>query len=64
MGLSELGFSKLNVLLLSYWKNRILELKNTFPSLSFTHVFKEFNVEADELSKKVVEPLEYLFLFE
>ena len=59
-----LGISNLNVLLLSHWKNIILELNRCYSSIYFSHVYREFNFEADEISKKVVVPLEDFILFE
>ena len=40
---------------LSYWIERIHALKRSFYTISFTHVYREKNNEADRLSKKGLE---------
>ena len=58
------GCSKLNVFLLSYWKSIILNLKNSFPSICFSHIYREFNTEAYEPLKKSLGPLEDFIFYE
>ena len=58
------GISELNVLLLSFWKSRILDLKKSFHIISFGHIYREFNVEDDELSKRAMGPLDDFIFFE
>lgn len=41
------GLAALNVIHLEQWKTRILELKAFFELVSFTHVYREYNQEAD-----------------
>jgi hypothetical protein len=36
------------------WKHRTKELINKFQVVSFHHIFKEFNKEADQLSKQAL----------
>lgn len=45
----------LNPGMLSYWIERIHALKRSFSTISFTHVYREKNNEADRLSKKGLE---------
>jgi len=48
----------LKVLNLFYWKDRIKELIKYFRDLEFTHIYREFNQVADELSKKPLQQQE------
>ena len=59
-----MGSSNLNVLHLFHWKNWILDLKNYFPSISFSHIYREFNTIADAFSKEVVGPSEDFLHYE
>ena len=59
-----LGCSELNVLLPSYWKSIILNLKKSFPSICFSHIYRESNTEAYESSKKALGPLEDFIFYE
>ena len=43
--------AKLQVLLLDYYKFRIIELQNSFHSLTFHHIYCQFNDKMDNLSK-------------
>jgi hypothetical protein len=45
---------KLQVIALDGWKDRIRDLSKIFSSLSFSHIYREFNMEADRLSKKAL----------
>ena len=45
----------LNPGMLSHWIERIHALKRTFSVISFSHVYREKNNEADRLSKKGLE---------
>lgn len=49
---------------LEAWKCRILELKNSFSSLHFCHIYREFNREADLLSKEAVGYFNGMIFFE
>ena len=46
---------KLHVLSLVRWKDRIKDLTLAFNSISFTHIYREQNKEADYLSKKALQ---------
>jgi ribonuclease HI len=46
---------KLQILNLHCWKERIKELVKGFRSLSFTHIFREFNQQEDTLSKRALD---------
>ena len=43
---------------------RILELKESFIQLSFSHIYREFNKEADVLSKEAAGHMDGLMHFE
>jgi hypothetical protein len=45
---------KLQVISLNCWKVRFRELNKYFSKLSFSHIFREYNMEADKLSKKAL----------
>jgi len=45
------GRSRLQVLSLHFWKNKVLDLKHKFSSISTFHIHKIFNKKADHLSK-------------
>ena len=47
--------AKLDVYFLEGWKKRTKELYNYFQTLSFFHIYREFNKEADKLSKEVLQ---------
>lgn len=47
-----LGKSKLRVLNLHYWMVKVEDFCREFQAISFFHVFREFNLQADTLSKK------------
>lgn len=50
---------------LQQWGNGVREAKNDFDSISYQHIFRELNVEADSLSKKALKlQPERLFLEE
>jgi hypothetical protein len=51
------GSGQLNVLLVECWKDRNVELKSHFQAITFQHVYRENNTEADKLSKMVLEKL-------
>jgi ribonuclease HI len=46
--------SELRVSSLEGWKQRIQILRNTFESIQFYHIYREYNKEADALSKKAL----------
>jgi len=48
------GRNNLNTLSLSLWKNKVLELKNIFSTISSFHIHRVFNKEADRLSKMAI----------
>ena len=54
------GISKLQVLSLSHWSNKIQLIKKSFASITFNHISRCFNATTDSLSK---EALSYLFGF-
>jgi ribonuclease HI len=55
--------SELRVTSLEGWKKRIKTLKNTFENTQFFHIYREYNKEADSLSKKALkEPEGYITL--
>ena len=58
------GKSKLDILHLSHWKKRILELKDSFALISFSHIFIEFITVAHALPKEVVGLMEGIIHFE
>jgi ribonuclease HI len=45
---------ELQVVSLLAWKDRIRQLQSTFNKLSFTHIHREYNNSADQLSKAVL----------
>jgi hypothetical protein len=45
---------KLQVAALECWKDRIVELTQTFSQINFSHIYRELNVEADILSKNAL----------
>jgi ribonuclease HI len=45
---------KLQAINIEGWKNRVRELKTTFQKISFHHIFRESNEEADKLSKRAL----------
>ena len=57
---SHNGFSKMQVLSLSHWSHKIQLIKNSFASITFSHISRCFNDTTYSLSK---EALSYLFGF-
>lgn len=49
---------------LDHWCARIMELCDIFPDTSFSHIYNQFNQEADRLSKKAVNCPEGLLSYE
>ena len=47
-----------------YWKTKIRRLWETFTNLHFQHVYREFNNEANDLSKQTLNLVEGLIHFE
>jgi ribonuclease HI len=48
------GRGRLQILALDGWKEKIRELSTHFGVITFIHAYKEFNMEADDLSKKAL----------
>jgi ribonuclease HI len=48
------GKGRLQVISLECWKDRLVELIKLFQHISFEHVFREDNSEADSLSKQAL----------
>ena len=48
------GIFHLEAVLLTYWMDRIMQLKNQFVEISIQHVYRENNVDADLLSKQAL----------
>lgn len=46
------GEANLNVLILQDWKNRILSLRPSFSFIKALHIHREYNSQADSLSKQ------------
>jgi ribonuclease HI len=46
------GKGRLQVISLDCWKYKIRELSTLFRAINFSHTYREFNKEADRLSKK------------
>jgi len=46
------GEVNLNVLILQDWKNRILSLRTNFSLVKYFHIHREYNTQADSLSKQ------------
>ena len=46
--------SSLNLIYLNSWKDNIRRLKDKFETIKFMHVHRQFNKEADILSKKAL----------
>jgi ribonuclease HI len=49
------GKGRLQVVSLDCWKDRIIEIFKLFQKLTFTHVYREENKEADSLSKQALQ---------
>ena len=49
-----LGKHSIHSLDLEHWLLRVKELLELFSSLTFHHVYREFNLLADDLSKKAI----------
>ena len=58
------GLASLQVAGLMYWQHRIEDLRTLFSSLSFQHIYKEYNALADTFSKKVIGEFFGTFHFE
>ena len=58
------SFSLEDILHLSHWKKRILELKDSFALISFSHIFIELITVAHALSKETVGLMEGIIHFE
>lgn len=54
---------KLQVLALDYWKEKIRDLIKKFEEISFEHIFRESNAEADHLSKTTLQHQEGLMSY-
>ena len=52
------------MLLLNLWDDRVKELIKKFPYISFTHIFRQFNIEAHKFSKRVVGIMDGIMFFE
>jgi hypothetical protein len=48
----------LQVSTLEGWKARILKLTGSFCKITFQHIYRNFNIEADSLSKQALEDTE------
>ena len=48
------GIIHLEAVLLTYWMDRILQLKSQFMEISIQHVYREINYDADLLSKQAL----------
>lgn len=46
--------SNLQVILIEQWDDRVKYLINSFSQISFTHIYKKHNYEADGLSKNAI----------
>ena len=44
----------IHVIDLKHWMNRVKALKAQFRVLQFQHIYREFNIEADVLSKRAM----------
>ena len=49
--------------ILEHWKHKIKDLQGKFLSISHQHIFRQFNSEADILSKKAIGCFEGLMIF-
>ena len=45
---------QIHVMELDHWMNQIRILKAQFKDLRFQHIYREYNLEADDLSKKAL----------
>ena len=48
------GTIQLESILLTYWMDRIMQLKGQFLEINIQHVYREINFDADHLSKKAL----------
>jgi ribonuclease HI len=56
---------KLQAIDIKGWKHRTMELTPLFQGISFHHIYREFNKEADQLSKQaILEPKGRLTYFQ
>ena len=58
------NLGSLQVVTLEQWGNQIRDLINTFPSISFSHSYRENNSEVDCLSKTTLGTEEGKLFFE
>jgi hypothetical protein len=56
--------TNLNLLYLHSWKDQIKSLKTSFEEIQFMHIHREFNSEADKLSKKALDNTMGCFYYE
>jgi hypothetical protein len=57
--------SNLDLIYLSYWKEKVSTLKKGFGTINFMHIHRQFNKVADNLSKKALnDTLGWLFFEE
>ena len=59
-----IGFSSLHVINLEHWMEKIEGLKDYFSYISFNHIYREHNGQADSLSKKSIGVLDGSLFFE
>ena len=50
----DLDKHQIHVIDLEHWMTQVKALKAQFKSLMFQHIYREFNMEADDLSKKAM----------
>ena len=48
------GTIHLESIILSYWMERIMQLKGQFIEINIQHIYREINTDADQLSKKAL----------
>ena len=48
------GFIQLEAVLLTFWMERIMQLKSHFVEISIQHIYREINYDADLLSKQAL----------
>jgi hypothetical protein len=58
-----LNKGRLQVSALEGWKTRIKALSKYFLSISYQHIFRDFNVEANKLSKLALEDTEGILFY-
>ena len=57
-------YDKLLVIFLDWWNMCVCLLQDTFDTTSFHHIYKEFNFDADMLSKRGLDSPERISQFE